>query len=191
MTLREMWERITLPQHTRALEASAHMELDLRAEIVRLRAENRALLNSILGIAGVPPLPVDRGAFVEPQLYPERDCEGVEAGVPGRWQGEPGRSVGAQHAAPVGTNPRAVILSEAKNLSSHSGETPGEILRADTSGPQDDERCNGRPLRRTAPRQSHSAAMKTIAVPMRRRSWQQINRMLEFESARKKEPEMS
>ena len=177
MPLREMWERITAPQHTRALEASAHMECALREEIARLRAENRALLNSILGIAGVPPLPVDRGAFVEPQLYPERDRDGLV--------GAQSAVADALAASSFASAPRAVILSEAKNLSSHSGGTPGEILRADTSGPQDDERCNGRPPRRTAPRQSHSAAMKAVAVPMRRRSWQQINRMLEFESARK------
>jgi hypothetical protein len=52
-------------------------------------------------------------------------------------------SVGAQHAAPADTSPhtsspRAVILSEAKNLSSPSDEAAGEILRVDTSGPQDD-----------------------------------------------------
>jgi hypothetical protein len=31
----------------------------LEAEVARLRAENRALLNSILGIAGVPPIRVE------------------------------------------------------------------------------------------------------------------------------------
>ena len=47
ISLRTLWQRITTTRYTRALEA----------EVARLRAENRALLNSILGIAGVPPLP--------------------------------------------------------------------------------------------------------------------------------------
>jgi hypothetical protein len=48
MSIRELWRRITATRYTRALEA----------EVARLRAENRALLNSILGIAGVPPITV-------------------------------------------------------------------------------------------------------------------------------------
>jgi hypothetical protein len=53
-------------------------------------------------------------------------------------------SVGAQHAVPAdASTPRVVILSEAKNLSSPSDEAAGEILRADTSGPQDDGSSHG------------------------------------------------
>ena len=48
-SLRTIWLRITASRYTRALED----------ENARLRAENRALLNSILGIAGIPPLRVD------------------------------------------------------------------------------------------------------------------------------------
>jgi hypothetical protein len=48
MTLREIWGRLVATNYTRALER----------EVARLRAENRALLNSILGIAGVPPIVV-------------------------------------------------------------------------------------------------------------------------------------
>src|SRR2546428_12993297 len=40
-------------RYVRALEAQVARE---RAEIERLRAENRALLNSLLGTAGVPPI---------------------------------------------------------------------------------------------------------------------------------------
>src|ERR1700677_517238 len=58
MSIQTVWRKITATRYTRALEA----------EVARLRAENRALLNSILGIAGVPPstvLPdsVSTGAF--------------------------------------------------------------------------------------------------------------------------------
>jgi hypothetical protein len=55
VTIRDMWRRITSTRRTRALEAEITRQ---RAEIDRLRAENRALLNSILGIAGIPPIPV-------------------------------------------------------------------------------------------------------------------------------------
>ncbi|MGH9736013.1 MAG: hypothetical protein ACRD8A_15655 [Candidatus Acidiferrales bacterium] len=48
--VREALKKLTAGRYTRSLEA----------EIARLRAENRALLNSILGIAGVPPISVSR-----------------------------------------------------------------------------------------------------------------------------------
>jgi hypothetical protein len=48
ISLTNIWRGITTTRYTRALEA----------EVARLRAENRALLNSILGIAGVPPITV-------------------------------------------------------------------------------------------------------------------------------------
>ena len=79
-TLQAIWRRITTTRFASALEEDIlpHMralETELtrqrgevarqcaeteqqRAEIGRLRAENRALLNSILGIAGVPPITV-------------------------------------------------------------------------------------------------------------------------------------
>jgi hypothetical protein len=40
------WHRLTTGRYTRALEE----------EVERLRAENRALTNSLLGTAGIPPL---------------------------------------------------------------------------------------------------------------------------------------
>jgi len=48
MNIQTIWRRVTATRYTRALEV----------EVARLRAENRALLNSILGIAGVPPITV-------------------------------------------------------------------------------------------------------------------------------------
>ena len=50
MMFREWVQRFVSSKYTQALEA----------EVARLRAENRALLNSILGIAGVPPIVVAR-----------------------------------------------------------------------------------------------------------------------------------
>src|ERR1700690_1444099 len=54
--LRKFWQRITSSHATRQRESFAHMERAMKEEIARLRAENRALLNSILGIAGIPPI---------------------------------------------------------------------------------------------------------------------------------------
>src|SRR5271168_3927510 len=57
MTLRGIWSRLAATNYTRALER----------EVARLRAENRALLNSILGIAGVPPITVSADDLVAPR----------------------------------------------------------------------------------------------------------------------------
>jgi hypothetical protein len=97
--LRNLWQRLTTNKYVQALEA----------EVERLRAENRALMNSILGIAGIPPV-VTQGS------------EGAKA-------------------ASV-----------------------------------------------SVPATASNTAAKTTA-PLRRRSWQQINKALEVEAARKKEPE--
>ena len=74
MLIRTIWRRITTTRHARTLEAELALEravivrldaaiaqqgaeIDQQGlEITRLRGENRALLNSILGIAGVPPV---------------------------------------------------------------------------------------------------------------------------------------
>jgi hypothetical protein len=115
-SLGKMFRRITATRCTRALEA----------EVVRLRAENRALLNSILGIAGVPPITV-------PDSVAIGNGPPAVSGRPSRVQGE----------ASPNTQTRAATLANGK-----------------MRGPN------------------------TVA-PMRRRSWHQIYRMLEIDSARK------
>ena len=115
-----IWRRMTAGRYTRALEA----------EVARLRGENRALLNSILGIAGVPPSPVAAG---------EVESCGLAGGLD------------------------AVVAGGSKNGLKTASAQGGDARRAgrQAGGPG--------------------------ASPMRRRSWQQINRMLEFESGRKKD----
>jgi hypothetical protein len=116
MNIREIWRRITTSRYTRALET----------EVARLRAENRALLNSILGIAGVPPMAVEtapEGASDNPQVTAARFTSPLYA------DGKHGNS----------TRARAVVAQHGTSA----------------------------------------------AIPTRRRSWQQINRMLELDSARK------
>jgi hypothetical protein len=86
----------------------------LETEVTRLRAENLALMNSILGVAGVPPLRIDLS-----RTELDAGCGGVRP------------SVAVEHA----------------NVSSSaSGRKPG-------------------------------------GAPVRRRSWQQIGRVLEAEDA--------
>jgi hypothetical protein len=141
--LRALWRRITTSRYTRALEN----------EVMLLRAENRALLNSILGIAGVPPIPV-----------PEMSANGENrAATPTRARvrslprpRDPIR--GAQNA-------RSVPLPSIGGAKASDGAAADSAAESATAS---------------------GDAAPSIAVPMRRRSWQQINRMLEFESARKK-----
>src|ERR1700685_4413042 len=60
MKLMEWIRRVSSTKYTRTLEA----------DVARLRADNRALLNSILGIAGVPPIPA-RAADADKMLAGE------------------------------------------------------------------------------------------------------------------------
>jgi hypothetical protein len=125
MRLRELWWRITSTRYTRALEE----------EVRLLRAENRGLLNSILGIAGVPPMPA------------------LTAGAAAEETSEEAGRVALRESA----------RSAQGSLSRRGRNAKG--VPSDATG--------------------KSAGAK-VAVPMRRRSWQQINRMLEFESGVKK-----
>lgn len=118
MTLREWWRRVMSSKYTRQLEA----------DVARLRGENRALLNSILGIAGVPPV------MVVGDELPATGVAGLDA----------------KAAAAAGTN----------------AKVPGRAAQRSLTG--GDTNASAGPV-------------------MRRRSWQQIYRMLEMDSARKKE----
>jgi len=121
--LRNLWRRLTTSRHARTLETELARERAANAEqgieITRLRAENRALLNSILGIAGVPPV--------------------------------------------------SASLDDLAATQSQNATPPSVARTANHSGP----RANSTP---------HAAA------PTRRRSWPQIHRLLEFESAQKEKP---
>ena len=125
MNIQTIWRRVTATRYTRALEA----------EVARLRAENRALLNSILGIAGVPPITViPDSVSIGSQDARSLDLESSRGSVPA-WA----------------TQPR---LPSAK-MNATNGKTQGA----------------------------------NMVTPMRKRSWHQIYRMLEIDSARKKPQE--
>jgi hypothetical protein len=144
MHIRTIWRRLTTTRHARTLEAELALErtvitrldaviaqqgveIDQQVagisqqgiEISRLRAENRALLNSILGIAGVPPV--------------------------------------------------SASLDDLAATQSQNATPPSVARTANHSGP----RANSTPH---------------VAAPTRRRSWPQIHRRLEFESAQKEKP---
>lgn len=53
MSAANIWHWLVTSRYTRALEE----------EVARLRAENRALVNSLLGTAGVPPLVIHEAAL--------------------------------------------------------------------------------------------------------------------------------
>ena len=120
MNIRTIWRRITATRYTQALEA----------DVARLRAENRALLNSILGIAGVPPITV------------------------------------LSDSVSIGAQPGATELRDAAPAS--ATQPTGRVKKNTASG-------NARDV--------------NAVTPMRRRSWHQIYRMLEIDSARKKPQE--
>ena len=130
MNLAEIWRRLPTTPYARALEAELARERVANAEqgtevarqgaeIIRLRGENRALLNSILGIAGVPPV--------------------------------------------------SASLDDLAATQSQNATPPSVARTANHSRP----RANQTPH---------------VAAPTRRRSWPQIHRLLEFESAQKEKP---
>jgi hypothetical protein len=111
----------------------------LEDEIARLRIENRALLNSILGIAGMPPLPL------ETKIARER-----------------------RRASTATTKAGTAALGG--DVAAASSVKSASDARSTISAPQ-------------------TPAGQGIALPVnaptRRRSWQQINRILEIEESRR------
>jgi hypothetical protein len=120
----------------------------LEVEVSRLRNENRALINSILGIAGLPPL------RLEAEVARENHRAGIEArarnyGAPAVEHGT--RGIGHDRA---GTS-KAV---ETSSIEAGVSESSSAL--------------------------SSGQGIMLPANPHRRRSWQQINRILEMEETR-------
>lgn len=144
----------------------------VRTEYARVREENRALLNSILGIAGIPPITV--------ALQDARTSE-----APNTNSAAPPRS---HPSAPTGPEAPASITAADKT---HPLGTPV------ASGPASPSTDTGAIDMRDRAEYFHAQEMRVnaaaargknlhkVTAPMRRRSWQQINRTLEFDAARK------
>jgi len=150
-TITKFWRRITRTNRIRALQTEIARQ---SAEIDRLREENRALLNSVLGIAGIPPLKFPAQSHSESSTRPLADDDSTFRPPPP-----------ANHA---GTENLSALRQEPE--------------RPDSSGAPLPEEQSTRP-RNDSPHSS--PRMRAVAPPHRRRSWHQINRILEIESARK------
>jgi hypothetical protein len=144
MNIRETWRRITATRYTRALEA----------DVARLRAENRALLNSMLGIAGVPPITV----------LPDS----VSIGASDAERVADASAVQHKHRRTRQVFTAAGSTGRSTAQSARSSETPDPTVLP----------SNG------------NAQGANVVMPIRRRSWHQIYRMLEIDSARKKPQEL-
>lgn len=168
MTWRKLWHEITRSQRRNAAQASEQIEGTSRQEcadrvriletqILLLRAENRGLLNSVLGIAGVPPIIVDDPpiAFI-----------GRESGEPARYESEASSAVIVPQ----------VTVDSVENNEEHRTNSVRSVN-------------SNAAIPRKEPTQTRTANDPRIIPPMRRRSWHQIYRKLEFESSRKKELE--
>jgi hypothetical protein len=182
--LRNLWRRLTTTRRARTLEAELARERAANAgqgiEITRLRAENRALLNSILGIAGVPPLPAT-----------EADLAAVQSSLHAA-SADDFRTAGVFFDAPYGARPvplplglhKTEMLEQQQNLNSKTPAASDEDATTKARRYEDHS-----PAARTA-NHSRPRANQTphAAAPTRRRSWPQIHRLLEFESAQKEKP---
>jgi len=143
-----------------------------RAEIDRLRAENRALLDSILGIAGIPPLSIPQARLT------------VDLGAP--FDAEP---LSSQSHSESSTRPLADDDSTFRPPppANHAGTEGHSAPRQASERPD----STGAPLpvgQNTRPRNDSlqsAPRVRPVAPPHRRRSWHQITRILEIESARK------
>jgi len=163
-TVIDLWQRLTATRYTRALEA----------EVARLRAENRAMLNSILGISGVPPITVEAVPVEEITAVAvgPSDAGGKAKRGPSWWRSL-GMTAERKTAQPLDSRQHQdPPLQEARG-------TRKDSSKGNSKGNSKGERAGETPaLQRRV----------QVASPMRRRSWQQINRALEFASARKERP---
>ncbi len=170
----EIWRRITSTRHSRALESEVARQraevtrqraendqqraaiASQQNEIARLRAENRALLNSILGIAGIPP------------VVPEMPLPS-SVSLPTKCHSE-----------------SAAADAESRSTPPHPSSTVAEKNSPGTQSPRNDIPPNPLPEASSLRSSPSSPPRRHVATPLRRRSWHQIMRTLELESGKKK-----
>ncbi len=120
----------------------------LEDEVSRLRSENRALINSVLSIAGLPPL------RLEAEIARENHLADIE--VKARRDG---------------------AAAQTKAMGAMGRDRTGSPAAHDTGSVEQG-------ASRNAPSLPLGQGIVLPANPHRRRSWQQINRILEIEETR-------
>ena len=130
----------------------------LEEEVARLRAENRALINSILGVAGIPPM---RIAARNTAAIARRSRD--DAFVGARLSFDSNEAVGS------GFSP-----------------DPAQCMPPDKQGGPKGRPYTDKIISRAEgnPRVADPNGASVACAPLRRRSWQQIGRALEIEDAR-------
>lgn len=192
ITLRQVWQRITSTRYTPALEAHAHMECALReevtrqrAEIDRLRAENRALLNSILGIAGVPPIYVteeELASCASGRASPTDQCVG---------SAPPETLPSESHSESARADDESIFRPPPPAKAAAGNDSLGTPVSNKQGSPRNDSPHPASSAQSNTAQTNNAGKipalhkMRPVATPLRRRSWHQINRMLEIESTRK------
>jgi hypothetical protein len=175
MNFGQIWRRITSSRNVRALESEL---AQLRVEIARLRAENRALLNSILGIAGIPPIPV-------PTFTPNPVTTFTPLSPADGHSESPTHSRAADES--LLRPPHLLQMAPTSDFSSRqSGTRNDSPLSPSPQRSQSPNPSQISPSPESATQPSARTKPRSLAaLPTRRRSWHQINRLLEIESARK------
>ena len=205
--MKNFFRWLTATLHFRALESEiAHQRALIASqqnEIARLRAENRALLNSILGIAGIPPVMPEMPLPSSVSLPTKCHSESAAADDESRSTPSHPSITAAEKNSPGAQRPRNDIPPNPQPESSSlrfSGRASARSSRPPLSSPL------GTPISRLASGAdaasdasfakagtgaadnigATAAPRRQLATPLRRRSWHQITRTLELESAKKK-----
>ncbi len=129
----------------------------LEDEVTRLRAENRALVNSVLGIAGIPP--------------------GLDAGG-WRLEAREKANAGSRHGRQASSWPGRRATRQGRQAPRNdNAEGESDSLAAAAVGSPE---CSPSFVRTSKQRPCETASI----APLRRRSWQQIGRALGIGDAR-------
>lgn len=152
-------------------------ECALEEEVARLRAENRGLVNSILGLAGIPPMRVLEVRGLRLEVRKGQANEIPVGKTQGSWFGA--RIQGRPHRNQINTGAHATPSSSKMRFA----RQPPTLNEGEES-----VACRERGLRRgtrhLATGTQFVAKEENSTRPLRRRSWQQIGRALEVEDAR-------
>jgi hypothetical protein len=210
MFFRRMWDAVQTSRRTHGIHAATQRECALKEEFARhvrglesqillLRAENRALLNSVLGIAGIPPIMVTdpaefpgggreakqipRTASRAPEKREKSNSvrddssrdDGCRQDGTASLQTDSVENASHRIGAPNGSALPSLVAGSACPAGRHSVDSPSLTTSAVPLGRQN---------------QARGANAGRIVAPMRRRSWHQIYRMLELESVRRKDSDV-